>query len=87
MFWKIKNNNNFICDLESGSLTYDVLHTVISESMDESGMKFDPNDLQDLVRALWDDAGIKDVDSEMSFEAFKRQLDKNPDLTRGLADR
>lgn len=50
-------------------------------------MKFDPNDLNDLVWAIWDDAGMQNENSEMTYGDFKRQLDKNPDLTRGLADR
>jgi hypothetical protein len=45
-----------------------------------------PFQLDDLVAALWDDAGLTGND-KLCFEGLKEQLVKHPGVVEGLAER
>ncbi len=64
------------------------LKEALRASMEENGMVFDAGELDDLTRALWEDAGMAaDGSGEMTLENLKEQLVRHPGLADGLADR
>jgi Ca2+-binding EF-hand superfamily protein len=71
-----------------GCLEFEELKEVLKASMGESGMTFDDTDLDDLTRALWEDAGMNETDNKrMTFSDLSGQFDRHPALAFELADR
>ena len=61
------------------------LKEALKASMEENGMVFDGQELDDLTHALWEDAGMEDG-GKMTLEDLKGQLERHPGLANGLAD-
>ena len=71
-----------------GGLEEHELLKVLKASMEENGMKFDGQELEDLTHALWEDAMGEDSQGKrMTISDFKGQLKRHPGFADGLAER
>lgn len=62
------------------------LEHVMRACMEENGMKFSDEQIEDLTIALFEDAD-QDNRGEITFEALKRQLQKHDGLLENLTTR
>jgi hypothetical protein len=67
----------------NGYIDYDELHTVIKFCMDESTLEFSDDTLDELTRALFNDAD-EDSSGTITFEELKRELDRHPGVLENL---
>ena len=70
----------------SGTIDFDELKTVLLSCMEESSMKLSNEDINDLTRALFNEAD-EDGSGEITFEELVAELDKYPDIRDNLTMR
>ncbi|KAF4525979.1 hypothetical protein B566_EDAN000769 [Ephemera danica] len=74
-----------VYDLDGdGLIQHKELQHVMRACMEENGMKFSDEQIEDLTMALFDDADTEDR-GEITFEALKAQLEKHDGLLENLS--
>ena len=76
----------YIFNTGSGTIDFDELKTVLLSCMEESCMKLSDEDINDLTRALFNEAD-EDGSGEITFEELVAELDKYPDIRDNLTMR
>ena len=76
------NHSHFCSD--DGFLTTDDLAAALRASMQENNMKFDKEEIDELVLALWEDAGLTE-DELMALKNLRQILMRHDGLVAGLA--
>jgi len=72
--------------LGNGYIDFDELRLVLKSCMDESALKFSEDKLDELTRALFEDADT-DNSGTISFEELQAELDKHPGVVENLTIR
>ncbi|XP_065906157.1 NADPH oxidase 5-like isoform X2 [Dysidea avara] len=67
----------------NGHIDFDELRLVLKSCMDESALKFSEDKLDELTRALFEDADT-DNSGTISFEELQAELDKHPGVVENL---
>ena len=70
----------------NGYIDFDELRLVLKSCMDESALKFSEDKLDELTRALFEDADT-DNSGTISFEELQAELDKHPGVVENLTIR
>lgn len=83
--FKLVIEQNFISP-GNGFIDFDELRTVLKSCMGESTLQFSDDKLDDLTRALIEDADV-DNSGTITFEELQAQLDKYPGVIENLTIR
>ena len=78
--------NEVSCQIGDGHVDFDDLRTVLKSCMGESALKFSDDQLDELTRALIEDADDTDSGS-LTFEELQKALSKHPGLVENLSFR
>lgn len=70
----------------NGSVDREELGTVLKSCMEESALKLDEHQLEELSSALFE-AADTDGSGTISFEELKEELEKNPEVLENLTIR
>ena len=70
----------------NGYIDFEELRTVLKSCMDESALRFSESKLDELTRALFEDADV-DNSGTISFEELQAELDKHPGVIENLTIR
>ena len=70
----------------NGCIDFEELRTVLKSCMDESALQFSEHKLNELTRALFEDADV-DHSGSISFEELQAELDKHPGVIENLTIR
>lgn len=70
----------------NGVIDYDELRVVLKSCMNESALSFSDAKLDELTRALFEDADT-DNSGAISFEELQAELDKHPGVVENLTIR
>ena len=85
-FIKLLRNPEYFTLLGNGHIDFDELRLVLKSCMDESALKFSEDKLDELTRALFEDADT-DNSGTISFEELQAELDKHPGVVENLTIR
>jgi len=85
-FIKLLRNLKYFTLLGNGYIDFDELRLVLKSCMDESALKFSEDKLDELTRALFEDADT-DNSGTISFEELQAELDKHPGVVENLTIR
>ena len=85
-FIKLLRNPEYFTLLGNGYIDFDELRLVLKSCMDESALKFSEDKLDELTRALFEDADT-DNSGTISFEELQAELDKHPGVVENLTIR
>lgn len=70
----------------NGFIDFDELRTVLKSCMDESALQLSESNLDELTKALFEDADV-DKSGTITFEELKVELDKHPGVIENLTIR
>ena len=87
-FWPLNSCysvSNFV-SLGNGFIDFDELRTVLKSCMGESTLQFSDDKLDELTKALIEDADV-DNSGTITFEELQAQLDKYPGVIENLTIR